>query len=99
MAKLRSLSQRRAVSLNVRRRLENEIPEWVVRLLRYRMEEANDGAELSQRVELNDVIEWCLVCPLTVREVPIIEQRIPGIATALSEWLETSIYEPPSPGV
>ena len=96
MAKLTSLSQRRASALNTRRRIEVEIPEWVVRLLQYRLEEANEGGEPEELVELNDVIEWCLISPLTIREVPLVEQRIPGVTAALSRWLENATYEPPS---
>ena len=99
MAKLRSLPHRRAEALNARRQLEVDIPEWILRVLQYRIEEANDDADPAERVELNDVVEWYLVAPLTVREVPLIEQRNPGLAAALSRWLEQSIYEPPSIGV
>jgi len=66
-----------------------------VRLLQYRLEEANDGAEAAEQVGINDVIEWCLISPLTIREVPLVEQRIPGVTAALSRWLESAIYEPP----
>jgi len=66
-----------------------------VRLLQYRLEEANHGAEAAEQVEINDVIEWCLISPLTIREVPLVEQRIPGVTAALSRWLESAIYELP----
>ena len=96
MAKLTSLSQRRASALNRRRRIEIEIPEWVMRLLEYRVEEANDGASPEEQLQLNDVIEWYLISPLTVREVPLVEERIPGFTAALVRWLETSTYAPPA---
>lgn len=65
-----------------------------MRLLEYRVEEANDGAEPEAQVDLNDVIEWFLVSPLTVRELPLVEQRIPGVTAAVFRWLQGSTYEP-----
>jgi len=43
---------------------------------------------------MNDVIEWHLVSPITLREVPIYEAAIPGMSAALSRWIEESTYEP-----
>jgi len=75
--------------------IQIEIPEWVVRLLQYRLDEANEGVEPEEQVELNDLIEWCLISPLTIREVPLVEQSIPGLTAALCRWLETATYDPP----
>jgi hypothetical protein len=93
--KLVSFSQARGSALLRRRNLEIELPEWLVQVLHYRVREANDGATPEETVELNDVIEWYLVSPITIRDVPLIEQDVPGVAAALSRWLQESTYEPP----
>jgi hypothetical protein len=79
------------------RRLPVEVvlPEWLLRVLEYRVAEANGGGVANnERVDLNNVIEWYLVAPITIGEVPIIEQALPGTAAALSEWLSNSTYGP-----
>src|SRR5437764_3238733 len=94
--KIASLSQARGETLlRGRRTIEVELPEWLFQVLNYRVAEANDGATPAETVELNDVIEWCLVAPITIREVPLIEQVVPGVAAALSRWLQESTYDPP----
>jgi hypothetical protein len=70
-----------------------ELPEWVLRVLEYRVAEANEGAE-SDPVDVNDVVEWCVVAPITLKDVPAYEAAIPGVTAALSKWLEDSIYDP-----
>jgi len=96
--KVASLGEARGRRANRRTTVQIELPEWVLRVLEYRVAEANAEAVTDdERVDLNHVIEWYLVSPITIREVPLIEQALPGTAAALSEWLETAVYEPPSP--
>jgi hypothetical protein len=71
-------SMDRDVSLNARTTIEIEIPEFVRRALEFRLAEANAGGSVDERAELNDIIEWYLVAPITVREVPALEAAIPG---------------------
>jgi hypothetical protein len=82
-------SMGRDVSLNARARIEVEIPEFVRRALEFRLAEANAGAPLDERADLNDIIEWYLVAPINVRDVPALEAAIPGFSDALAAWLST----------
>ena len=43
---------------------------------------------------MNDVIEWHLISPITLKDVPIYEAAIPGLSAALSRWIAESAYEP-----
>jgi hypothetical protein len=95
MANRVSIAERRAERLNERKDLYLDLPEWVIRVLEYRVAEANDGAPDDERVSINDVVEWYLVSPLTVGEVPILEQSVPGIGHALSIWIRAGGYEGP----
>ena len=82
MAKLIRIEARGA-QLTRRRTVEVELPEWLIRVLEYRLAEANQvsGDDL---VDMNDVIEWHRVSPITLKEVPIYEAAIPGVSAALS---------------
>lgn len=95
MAKLVSHGKMRGEQLNRRRKIQVELPEWLIQVLDYRVSEANLGAE-NDPVELNDVLEWCLVAPITLKDVPAYEAAIPGVTAALSKWLESSTYDPPT---
>lgn len=88
------ISRKRAEQLNTRRSLQLELPEWVVRVLEFRVAEANAGVT-DDLVDLNDVVEWSLVAPITMKDVPAYEAAIPGVSAALSRWLKTSMYDPP----
>ncbi len=82
------------MNLNGRRTIEIELPDFLLRSLLQRVKESNAGAEPDERVELNDVIEWYLAAPITVRDVPKLEAAIPGFADAVSAWLNTVGYDP-----
>ena len=82
------------MSMNARRTIEVELPEFLLWSLESRVAEANDGAPPEEQVELNDVIEWYLAAPITVADVPRLEAAMPGFADALSAWLTTFIYDP-----
>ncbi|SRR6266540_3507741 len=91
-----SFAQARGNAFQRRCNLQVDLPEWLVQVLHYRVAEANDGADETERVELNDVVEWYLVAPITIRDVPVIEQAVPGLTAALSAWLNATTYEPPA---
>jgi hypothetical protein len=82
----------RDVSLNRRVKVEVELPAFVVECLQHRLAEAN-GAGGDVRLDLNDIIEWYLVSPITVADVPELEASIPGLADALGAWLVSTTYD------
>ena len=43
----------------------------------------------------NDVIEWYVLSPLSVKELPHLEQAVPGFTGAFARWLFDSTYSPP----
>ena len=82
------------VSLNARRSIAVELPEFLIRSLQQRVAEANRGAPLDDQVVLDDVIEWYVASPITIADVPRFEAVIPGFADALNAWLNTVTYAP-----
>jgi hypothetical protein len=88
-----SLSQRRREELNRRRAVEVELPEWLVRVVEIRAWEANESGA-GDEVSFNDVVEWSLVAPITLKDLPVYEEAIPGLSAALSRWIEASTYDP-----
>jgi hypothetical protein len=94
VAKTVNLGKVRETQLSRRRSIEVELPEWLIRVIDFRIAEANVGVA-DDAVDLNDVVEWCLVAPITLKDVPAYEAAIPGLTAALSKWLESSTYDPP----
>lgn len=82
------------MSLNRRRSIEVELPEFLICSLQQRVAEANQGASPAEQVALEDVIEWYLVSPITIADVSRFEAVTPGFADALSAWLSTVTYDP-----
>jgi hypothetical protein len=82
------------MNLDARRKIEVELPEFLIRSLLYRVAESNAGAAPHERVDLDDVVEWYVAAPITVRDLPELESAIPGFGEALSAWLNTASYEP-----
>jgi hypothetical protein len=82
------------VRLTGRRKIEVELPEFLIRSLQQRIAESNREARQDELVDLDDVIEWYLAGPITVADVTRFEAVIPGFADALSAWLKTVTYEP-----
>ena len=80
-------------TLNARTTLQIEIPEFLARAMEFRVTEANAGLPDDEQVELNDVVEWYLAAPITIRDVPTLEAEIPGFADALAAWLSTVTFE------
>ena len=80
--------------LTGRRKIEVELPEFLIRSLQQRVAESNREAREEELVDLDDVIEWYLASPITVADLPRFEAAIPGFADALSAWINTVTYEP-----
>jgi hypothetical protein len=87
-------ARRLAKPLNRRRRVEIELPEFVVRAIEWRVEEANAGATDDEEVTFNDVAEWLLATEATLRRLPLIESSIPGFTAAMFFWLMDATYQP-----
>jgi hypothetical protein len=84
---------RLARPLNERRRVTVELPEFVVRAINLRVEEANQNGPRDEEVGFNDVIEWLLVSEVTMRRMPLLESSIPGFTAAVAEWLLNTTYQ------
>jgi hypothetical protein len=82
------------MSLNARRAIEVELPEFLVRALLYRVDEANLHASDEELVSMDDVVEWCVASPICVGDIPELEKAVPGFTDALNAWLQTVTYEP-----
>ena len=53
------------------------------------------GADDEEMVSFNDVVEWFLLSPLSVREMPHLEIAVPGFTAALVRWMMESTYSGP----
>jgi hypothetical protein len=96
MTNVERLSTRRAESLSQRRTVTIDLPEFAIRALEYRAEVANAGpSEDEEHVTSEDVIEWHVISPLSVKEMPHLEQAVPGFTAAFAEWLLDVTYAPP----
>jgi hypothetical protein len=80
--------------LNRRRRVTVELPEFILRAIHCRVDEANVGDETGEQVSFNDMIEWLLVTEVTLKKMPILEQSIPGFTAAMFVWLMEATYSP-----
>ncbi|HEX9981974.1 MAG TPA: hypothetical protein VGF69_01800 [Thermoanaerobaculia bacterium] len=94
MSNVATLASSQSEALNRRTTVAVELPEFVVRALQHRVEVTNEGATPDEVVTLNDVIEWYLVSPLSVKELPSLETAVPGFSGALAKWIFTSTYRP-----
>ena len=73
-----------------RRTLSIDLPEFAIRALQYRADLANEANEGDDEpVTLNDVLS-----PLSVKEMPELEEAVPGFTAALTTWLFQSTYSP-----
>lgn len=81
--------------LNRRKRVTVELPEFLLRAIRARVDEANENEPDVDEVGFNDVIEWLLVTEITLRRTPYLETRIPGFTAALAVWLMDATYQAP----
>ena len=88
------LGKQLAKSLNRRRRVVVELPEFAVRALHHRVDEANGDDTDGEEVTFNDVVEWLLITEVTVKRLPVLEQSIPGFTAAMFTWLMEATYQP-----
>lgn len=84
-----------AKPLNKRRRVTVELPEFLLRAIHARVDEANGNGPSDEEVGFNDVIEWLLVSEVTIRRMPHLEATIPGFTAAMAVWLLDSTYDEP----
>jgi hypothetical protein len=80
--------------LNRRRRVTIELPEFAVRAIQWRVDDANAAGEEGEHVTFNDVVEWTLVTDMTIKRMPLIEKSIPGFGAAMFYWLAEATYQP-----
>lgn len=96
MGNVSRLNVRRGQDLNVRREVSVELPEFAIQALQHRAEVANHGdAADDEIVTFNDVIEWYVLSPLSVKELPHLEEAVPGFTAAFTKWLCETTYQPP----
>ncbi len=94
MPELVVMGKQLAKPLNKRRRVTVELPEFAVRALHYRVDEANVGDDNDEQVTFNDVVEWLIVTEVTMKRMPVLEQSIPGFTAAMFVWLMDATYQP-----
>ncbi len=88
------LGKELAKPLNKRRRVTVELPEFAVRAIRWRVDEANAGNAGGDEVTFNDVVEWLLVTEVTFKRMPLLEQNIPAFTAAMFVWIMEATYQP-----
>jgi len=76
----RQLTGRRAIAL--------ELPEFLIRALEVRVEEANVGGSGAEHVTIEHLVELTLAESVSVADVALLESRIPGIGAAVARWLD-----------
>lgn len=95
MGEIRRLHPRQGASLNERRTISIELPEFAIHALQHWATVANEGAENDEEeVTFQDVIEWYVLSPLSVKEIPGLEEAVPGFTHAFAKWLLETTYEP-----
>jgi hypothetical protein len=76
-----------ARDLHSRRTIEVELPEFLICALELRVAEANEDAPADERLTVADYVESELLNLLSVRDVVVIDQNLPGFADAVRDWL------------
>ena len=96
MARVHSITAHQHERLNRRRAVTVELPEFAIRALEHRVELANGQAGIATEdlVTFNDVVEWHIISPLSVGEMPHLEDAVPGFTGALARWLFETTYQP-----
>jgi hypothetical protein len=80
--------------LNKRRRVTVELPEFAVRAIHWRVDEANADDAEGEPVTFNDVVEWLLITEVSMKRMPLLEQSIPGFTAAMFVWMMDATYQP-----
>jgi len=75
----RPLTGKRAITL--------ELPEFLLRALEVQVEEANADGSADDHVTVEHLVEFTLAEGLSVADVALLENRIPGISDAVSRWV------------
>jgi len=78
----------RPSDLSMRRLVQLELPEFLIRALERRVAEANEDAPIAEHATLNDYVESELVNIITLRDVAELEIEIPGFGAAVQLWLQ-----------
>ncbi len=73
--------------LSLRRCVSLELPEFLLRALECRVEDANHGAMKHERITLEHLVEAELAGSISLSEVAHLERRVRGTSTAVSRWL------------
>ncbi|MBV8897233.1 MAG: hypothetical protein JO051_12025 [Acidobacteriaceae bacterium] len=94
MPELVVMGKQLAKPLNRRRRIAVELPEFAIRAIQCRVEEANAEDDDQEQVTFNDVIEWLIVTEVTFKKMPLFESNIPGFTAAMFVWLMDATYQP-----
>ena len=92
MTRTASFTTQAAKALSRRRTIPIELPEFAIRALEHRVEMTNVDADEAEMVTFNDVVEWYLLSPLSVKEMPHLEDAVPGFTAALVRWMIESTY-------
>jgi len=81
------LPGRFARNLCSRRMVQIELPEFLICALQERLNEANIGAESQELCSLHHLIESELINLISVRDVAVLEESVPGFTQAVQQWL------------
>ena len=79
MGNRRNLASRGAITV--------DLPEFLVQALEACIESANDRSRDEDQVTLDELLELQLAETLTIGEIALLEQTIPGITAAASQWV------------
>ncbi len=77
MTRIASFTTHAAKALSRRRIIPIELPEFAIRALEHRVEMTNEGADDEEMVSFKDVVEWYLLSPLSVKEMPHLRSPSP----------------------
>ena len=97
MTRTASFTTHAAKALSRRRTIPIELPEFAIRALEHRVEMTNAGADDEEMVSFNDVVEWYLLSPLSVKEMPHLEDAVPGFTAAPRSTSRSGSSSRPSP--
>jgi hypothetical protein len=96
MAQVRRFTPKRNASLNDRRTISIDLPEFAIRALEHRAAVANEDSEdVDEEVTFAHVVEWYVLSPLSVKEIPGLEEAVPGFTSAFAKWLLEATSAPP----
>lgn len=71
-----------------RQTIEIELPRFLVRIFEQEVAKANQEGDETERVTLNNFIEYHLAEFVSLADVAELEREVPGIGAAVWRWLE-----------